>query len=228
MNTQLSLAGWRANSALLLKAYLIAFVIVGCTPRPSELPVEDARRLGTRTLRGSREKVTKAAVAVLQDKHYSIELLDSSLGLITATKRSEKAQARIAEEDETPFTEEGLSEWQTFCLVSGILVGLAVFFSWLFDGPFDWGDDNDDVEVYPTVINPIWGDDDSPTGADYFEYAVTLNLEELSRNRTQVRLTINGSRYEDGLVQETGPVQTSAVYQSFFRDLENALASGSP
>lgn len=217
----------KGSLGFVLKAYLIAFVLVGCTPRPAELSVTEARAMGTRTFTGSSEDVARAALVVLQDKHYSIELMDMNLGLITAKKKTEKAQAQISEEP-VVATEEGLSEWETFCLVSGIMVGLAIFFSWLFGGIFDWDDDDDDIEIYPGIVHPVWGDGYETYGADYYEYTITLNMDDSQSGQTTIRLSIMGSRYENGLLQETGPVQSPEIYNSFFNALESGLVNNQP
>jgi len=209
-----STAGWA------LKTYLILFMF-GCTPRPDALPVDEARALGTRTLEGTPEQVVKSTVAILQDMHYSIDVVDRDLGLISASKRTQQREGRIAREPQ-PLHDDPTAptEAETFCFIASIFALTFLWMSWLFDLDF-WNND-DDVDINPIIIDNDW-DNDYRSGASYYEYKVTVNLEELGMDQTSVRLSILGSHFDDGVLQATGPVQTAALYDDFFLKLRTAV-----
>lgn len=214
---------------LVLKIYLIVF-LTGCTPRPDELPVDQARELTTRTLNGTPDEVAKAVVTVLQDMHYNLDTVDSELGLIAASKKTQRPQGRISRETPPVETEEGLTEAETFCLIAGIFAATALFLSWLFDGDIFDGDDDDDWDdddgwgrrrvVHEHVI---WGSDDHPSGASYYEYKTTVNLMDTGYGQTELRLSIQGSHYDDGILQATGPVQEAELINYFFGQVATVL-----
>jgi len=220
---------------LALKIYLITF-LMGCTPRPTELPVEQARQLSTKVIQGAPGEVAKAVVTVLQDLHFSLDVVNTDLGLINASKKTQRPQGTISREEPPVTTEEGLSDAETFCLVVGIFAAVALILSAIFDGPFF--DDDDDDEDYDhdhdqgcfwgghrTVVHEhsYWGGPDYPTGASYYEYKITVNLMDTGYGQTELRLSIQGSYFDDGILQKTGPVQDPELYDHFFGQVGTLL-----
>ncbi len=80
---------------VILRAYLIAFLAVGCTPRPDPVPVSQARYMETRIFNAGYDLTIKGAINTLQDLRYTVDVLDRELGLIVASTRTEGEQARM-------------------------------------------------------------------------------------------------------------------------------------
>ena len=77
---------------------LIAYLVIGisgCTnvPRTDKPATSIARAMETRSFPGDLKSVLKAAINSLQDMDYTIEVLNSDIGLITASRTTEHAKA---------------------------------------------------------------------------------------------------------------------------------------
>ena len=89
-----------------LIAYL-SISIIGCTaPQPTvKPPTTIARAMETRTFSKDMKTVLKAAINALQDMDYTIDVLNSDVGLITASRTTEQIQAALsADNDEEKST----------------------------------------------------------------------------------------------------------------------------
>ncbi len=221
------------GASWLLIIYL-SFIISGCANRPTELPPEQARVLQTRTFNGSPADVAKAVSVVLQEMHYTLDNVDMGLGILTASRTSENLLAPISREadEQTEFED----ELGTFCLIAGTLAVVGLFFAWLFDNADDDDDDNQDYgqndrsgrshrsrsHHHDSGIN-IFGSGSSDNGSDSYTYLMTINLDELSLQQTEVRLTVQAEHYEGSSIVESGPVQDQQFFIDFFNNLQSAL-----
>ena len=89
---------------MLLSVYLL-FYLNGCSPpRPSKPPTSIARALETKQFNFSHKDVLKSSINSLQDMNYTIDLLNSDMGLITASRTTEKKMAELDLEDENQLT----------------------------------------------------------------------------------------------------------------------------
>ncbi len=211
------------GASWLLVIYL-SVMVSGCSFRPAEISPEEARMLQTREFSGSPEEIARAAVAVLQEMHYTLGNVDMGLGLITANRTSEQRLAPISRE-RTGDT--GVSdELGTFCIIAGTIAVVGVFLAMIF------GDDEDDIdEDYhgsrnhrPVVHHPgpIFVDSND-AGPDSYVYSMTITFEETSLQQTKVHVTVQGERYEGSSITESGPVQDQQFYIDFFNSLQGAL-----
>ena len=208
----------------------LSLVLSGCSFRPAELSPEEARVLQTRDFNGTPAEVAKAVSVVLQDMHYSLGNVDMGLGVMTASRTSERALAPISRE--TGGQSEFENELGTFCLVAGTIAVVGLFLAWIFDA-FDGNDeDEDDVNdrrshrsrSHHHDSSFFWGSDNSSSsGPDSYTYTMTVNLEELSLQQTRVRLTVQGEHYEGSSIVETGPVQDQQFFIDFFTRLQATL-----
>ncbi len=80
-----------------LVAYL-SISIIGCTaPQPTvKPPTTIARAMETRTFSKDMKTVLKAAINALQDMDYTINVLNSDVGLITASRTTEQKKSELA------------------------------------------------------------------------------------------------------------------------------------
>ena len=92
-----------------LVAYL-SISIIGCTaPQPTvKPPTAIARAMETRTFQKDMKTVLKAAINALQDMDYTINVLNSDVGLITASRTTEQQKSELASDEE----EKGLSNFE--------------------------------------------------------------------------------------------------------------------
>ena len=222
------------GASWLLIIYL-SIIISGCAYRPAELTPEQARVLQTRDFNGSPEEVAKAVSVVLQEMHYTLDNVDMGLGIMTASRTSERLLAPISRE--TSGESDFESELGTFCLIAGTMAVVGLFLAWMFDA-FDSDDDEDDEDDdrrpsrrshrsrshhHDSGWSIFGSSDNSPSSADSYTYIMTINLEELSLQQTRVRLTVQGEHFEGPSLVETGPVQDQQFFIDFFTRLQTTL-----
>ncbi len=219
-----------SRSASWILVIYLSFMVSGCSFRPAEISPEEARVLQTRVFSGTPEEVAKAVTIVLQDIHYTLGNVDMGLGIITATRTSEKLLAPISREADV---EGDLSdELGTFCLIAGAIAVVGLILAAIF-GESDDDEDNDDSDRgvqrgnrshrhhNDSSSSIFFGSDDN--GADSYTYTMTVNMEATSLQQTSVRVTVQGQHFEGMSVVESGPVQTQEFFADFFFRLQTAL-----
>ena len=102
----------------LLVGYLV-IGLSGCTtpPRTEKPPTSVARAMETRSFSGNLKTVLKASINSLQDMDYTIEVLNSDVGLITASRTTENKKAKLASEG----SQEGMTDSEKACLAIGAI-----------------------------------------------------------------------------------------------------------
>ena len=138
-----------------LLLYLISSNIVFSQNKPSTAV---SRTLQTQNFSADIKTTLKASINALQDLDYTIDVLNSDVGLITASRTTEEKKAEVSSDGVDPgpsnqnnkFEEELDAEEaakqeqaQTCVKIFGIAV-VAVFFVVLLDAIFGDKDDNDD------------------------------------------------------------------------------------
>ena len=123
----------------ILIGYLIAG-LSGCStpPRAEKPPTSVARAMETRSFSGDLKTVLKASINSLQDMDYTIEVLNSDVGLITASRTTENKKAKLASEQ----SNEGMTDSEKACLTIGAIAVIAVIAAAIFDGDDDGGGGN--------------------------------------------------------------------------------------
>lgn len=190
-----------------LVAYL-SISIIGCTaPQPTvKPPTTIARAMETRTFSKDMKTVLKAAINALQDMDYTINVLNSDVGLITASRTTEQIQAALSADN---YEEKSTFEMILLPLVA--IVAVAMIFSMAFGG--DDGEDSDGG-----------GDKDSgPDGPRIYRYKVTVNLNDIDTNNTKVRVSASGEIEQDGKILSTGGIHELEFFQQFFANVNKAL-----
>jgi len=202
-----------------LVAYL-SISIIGCTApqKPSvKPPATIARAMETRSFAKDMTTVLKAAINALQDMDYTIDVLNSDIGLITASRTSQqqKSELSIEENDAKRF-----SEFEKACLAVFGLVSLVIIMDMIFGG-------DDDSENNSNDRSPIrigGGDSkDGPTGPRIYRYKVTINLNDIDTDNTKIRVSASGEIEQDGKILSTGGIHELEFFQQFFANVNKAL-----
>ena len=199
------------SSFYLLVAYLI-IGLSGCStpPRTEKPPTSIARAMETRSFSGDLKTILKASINSLQDMDYTIEVLNSDVGLITASRTTENKKARLASEG----PQEGMTDSEKACLAIGAVAIIAVIATIIFDGDED--DNNSRGRHGGNRIFTGGGSDDGPDGPMIYRYKVTINLTELDNSETNVRVSASGEVEQDGKILSTGGVHEPEFFQKFF------------
>ena len=195
-----------------LIAYL-SISIIGCTaPQPTvKPPTTMARAMETRTFSKDMKTVLKAAINALQDMDYTINVLNSDVGLITASRTTEQIQAALSADND-----EEKSTFEMILLPLIAIVAVVMILGMAFGGDDDDGDTID--------LGLGGGDKDSgPDGPRIYRYKVTVNLNDIDTNNTKVRVSASGEIEQDGKILSTGGIHELEFFQQFFANVNKAL-----
>ena len=201
-----------------LVAYL-SISIIGCTaPQKSvKPPASIARAMETRSFAKDMTTVLKAAINALQDMDYTIDVLNSDIGLITASRTSQQQKSELSIEENDA---ERFSEFEKACLAVFGLVSLVIIMDMIFGGDDDSGNNSNDRSPFQ-----IGGGDskDGPTGPRIYRYKVTINLNDLDADNTKIRVSASGEIEQDGKILSTGGIHELEFFQQFFANVNKAL-----
>ena len=202
-----------------LVAYL-SISIIGCTApqKPSvKPPTTIARAMETRSFAKDMTTVLKAAINALQDMEYTIDVLNSDIGLITASRTSQQQKSELSIEENDA---ERFSEFEKACLAVFGLVSLVIIMDMIFGGDDDSGNNSNDRSPFQ-----IGGGDskDGPTGPRIYRYKVTINLNDLDADNTKIRVSASGEIEQDGKILSTGGIHELEFFQQFFANVNKAL-----
>lgn len=171
----------------------------------------------TRSFPGDLKTVLKASINSLQDMDYTIAVLNSDIGLITANRTTEQKKAALT--DDKP--NQTMSDGQKACLAIGAIALIAILISSIFS------DDDDKKNRGRGSSRPVIlgdrGRDDGPDGPRIYRYKVTINLTELTDGETNVRVSASGEVEQDGKILSTGGVHELEFFQKFFAGMSQGL-----
>ena len=197
-----------------LVAYL-SISIIGCTApqKPSvKPPATIARAMETRSFAKDMTTVLKAAINALQDMDYTIDVLNSDVGLITASRTTEQIQAALSADNDEEKSTFGMILLPLIAIVAVVMI-LGMAFG---------GDDDDDGDTIDLGLGG--GDKDSgPDGPRIYRYKVTVNLNDIDTNNTKVRVSASGEIEQDGKILSTGGIHELKFFQQFFANVNKAL-----
>ena len=207
-------------------------------------PTAVNRQLQTRKFPRDSKIVLKAAIGSLQDLDYTIDVLNSDIGLITASRTTEEKKADVSP-DPAPVDASinpevaGKKDWVTGCgsaLMIGLIVGIfAVVLGNIFGGSDNEDDEDDDDNKSSSrnsgsgwslgrgETNNYYTVDDSPKGPVIYRYKVTINLEELDSLNTQIRVSASGESEQDGAILKTGGIHEPDFFMKFFASMEKSM-----
>ena len=194
-----------------LVAYL-SISIIGCTATQPTVkpPTTIARAMETRTFQKDMKTILKAAINALQDMDYTINVLNSDVGLITASRTTEQQKSELASDEE----EKGLSNFEKACIAVGVVFIVAMIYSIIFD---------DDGATRGGGRSGGGNSRDGPTGPRIYRYKVTVNLNDMDTENINVRVSASGEIEQDGKILSTGGVHEPEFFQQFFANINKAL-----
>ena len=202
-----------------LVAYL-SISFIGCTapqkPRVKP-PATIARAMETRSFAKDMTTVLKAAINALQDMDYTIDVLNSDIGLITASRTSQQQKSELSVEENDA---ERFNEFEKACLTAFGIVSLIIIMDMIFGGDDD--SENNSNDGSPFRIGGGDGKDD-PTGPRIYRYKVTINLNDLDADNTKIRVSASGEIEQDGKILSTGGIHELEFFQQFFANVNKAL-----
>ena len=199
-----------------LVAYL-SISIIGCTApqKPSvKPPATIARAMETRSFAKDMTTVLKAAINALQDMDYTIDVLNSDIGLITASRTSQQQKSELSVEENDA---ERFSEFEKACLTVFGLVSLLIIMDMIFGG------DDDSNDRSPIRIGDGGNNDSGPDGPRIYRYKVTINLNDIDTDNTKIRVSASGEIEQDGKILSTGGIHELEFFQQFFANVNKAL-----
>ena len=208
------------NLARLLSAYLILFLI-GCSSAPPPLSVAEARSMQTRIIKADYNKVMKASVNVLQDLNYTVDEISDIIGIIIASRVSEKPQGEINEEE--TVVDEGTPIWMKvlgITLITAIVVGILFL---ILGGDDDDDDDDDDDFDHRHSGNGTTIIRESRSRHKVYKYRITINLDSINEQETKVRVSLQGQQMRGSDIERTGAVNDPEFFQRFFANLDKSL-----
>lgn len=193
---------------------LLVIGLIGCSapPRVEKPPTSVARAMETRPFQGDLKTVLKASINSLQDMDYTIEVLNSDVGLITASRTTESKKAGLSREGQN----NQMTDAQKACLAIGAIAIIAMIAASIFE-------DSDSDSSGSGNIFSGGSNDDGPDGPMIYRYKVTINLTELKDSETKVRVSASGEVEQDGKILSTGGVHEPEFFQKFFSGMNQGL-----
>ena len=203
-----------------LVAYL-SISIIGCTApqKPSvKPPAAIARAMETRSFAMDMTTVLKAAINALQDMDYTIDVLNSDIGLITASRTSQQQKSELSVEENDA---ERFNDFEKACLTAFGIFSLIIIMDMIFGGDDDSENNNNDRS--PIRLGGGGNNDSGPDGPRIYRYKVTINLNDLDADNTKIRVSASGEIEQDGKILSTGGIHELEFFQHFFANVNKAL-----
>ncbi|MEC8839173.1 MAG: hypothetical protein VYA09_03385 [Candidatus Neomarinimicrobiota bacterium] len=217
-----TLQGKTLHSALIL--YLCTSLIGCSAPQQPTVkpPTTVARAMETRSFPKNMKTVLKASINALQDMDYTIDVLNSDIGLITASRTTEKGQAPLSADNSSNNNQlSGLGKLLPIVFIAGAAI---ILFNLIFGDDDDDGDKRRDRDG-PTIHLDTGGSnsDSGPVGPRILRYKVTINLNDLNADKTKVRVSASGEIEQDGKILSTGGIHEPEFFRQFFANVNKAL-----
>ena len=224
------------SSTMVLKAAQVA--------PPANPSTAVNRQLQTRKFSRDSKIVLKAAIGSLQDLNYTIDVLNSDIGLITASRTTEEKKADVSPDTAPVDAGVDLEDSRENDLISGcvsvLMIGLFVgLFAFVLSNMFGESDDDDDAKSSNNnstsnntgsgwslgggKTNNYYTQDNEPIGPVIYRYKVTINLEELDSLNTKIRVSASGESEQDGAILKTGGIHEPDFFRKFFASMEKSM-----
>jgi hypothetical protein len=182
----------------------------------------------TRVVSGDATRAMRSAVATLADLGYTVDVANTELGLITASRQTRERSGEITHEQERPG-HQGMATWQKVLLIGTGLILVIALIAAIAGSDDDKDKDrdgdhdrdrrhHDDLGDHSTVV--VAGESDGPT---IYEYRVTVNVESEDATHSRVRVSSQGRESQGRTVRRAGPVRDPAFFDRFFAGLDRAL-----
>ena len=217
--------GKTLHSALTL--YLCTSLIGCSSPQQQSTvkpPTAVTRAMETRSFSKDMKTVLKASINALQDMDYTIDVLNSDIGLITASRTTEKGQASLSLDNPNNNNNQ-VSRLGQLIPVVFIAGAVIILFNLIFGGDDDGDGDKRRDRDGPTINLGSGGNggDSDPVGPRIFRYKVTINLNDLNADNTKVRVSASGEIEQDGKILSTGGIHEPKFFRQFFANVNKSL-----
>ena len=226
--------------------YLSSSTLVLAQNKPSTAV---SRTLQTRSFPTDVKTTLKASINALQDLDYTIDVLNSDVGLITASRTTEEKKAEVStvetvNTETNSNNEEAVKAEQTQTCVKVLGIAFVAIFAVILLGAIFGGDDDDDDDdddkssssssssgwkrnrgssntTHKTVNN--YYQDDTPKGPRIYRYKVTINIDDSGSENTTVRVSASGELEQDGKILESGGIHEPEFFKRFFASMNKSL-----
>ena len=186
---------------LLIVSHIFVVSCSSSAPKPSTTV---KRAIETRDYNVDFDTLMRASIGVLQDLGYTIDVLNDSYGLITASKQTTNVKGK-SDNDEIKIGDVILGTLAIITLVA------------LWDN-----DDDDDGDCFFCGGGGGSSDDDGP---NVYILKTTMNVTENSEDpvSSSIRVNFEASMERGGKIRYAGTQYSSEFFQSFFGALDKSL-----
>ena len=187
---------------LLIVSHIFVVSCSSSAPKPSTTV---KRAIETRDYNVDFDTLMRASIGVLQDLGYTIDVLNDSYGLITASKQTTNVKGK-SDNDEIKIGD----------VILGTLAIITLVALW------DNDDDDDGGCFFCGGGGGGSSDDDGP---NVYILKTTMNVTESSEDpvSSSIRVNFEASMERGGKIRYAGTQYSSEFFQSFFGALDKSL-----
>ena len=193
----------------------IATFLVSCGPK--QLSIEEARNIQTNVVSVGEKVTVDAVITALQDRLYLIDDVNHELGIIKASRSTDRKLA------ETVVESDG-SEMPLWVKITGIAIIITIIGLILFNGDESHDDESECNRSNHCHCNHHdhhrhYSSVDLHENRTY-KYALNVSVVPRDDNKTQIRIIAQGETLSDGRVVSAGTIQDPRFYESIFNQIE--------
>ena len=199
--------------------YLSIYLSSCVNTRPPKPSYSIARALETKIYESDYNTLLKESVNILQDMNYTVDVLNSDIGLITASRTTKSRQAHLDDEtteDDKPNIVEIVVGIIIFTIIVASFVSIV---ETIFNGDEDRDEENKKEKVHRHKNNHYFTNDHDASPIIY-RYKVTINLNQLKNKKTEVRVSATGETERSGKIISTGGIHEPQFFQKFFTQFD--------
>ena len=187
---------------LLIVSHIFVVSCSSSAPKPSTTV---KRAIETREYSVDFDTLMRASIGVLQDLGYTIDVLNDSYGLITASKQTTNVKGKSDNDNEIKAGD----------IILGALAVITLVALWN-------NDDDDDGDCFFCGGDGGSSDDDGP---NVYILKTTMNVTESSEDpvSSSIRVNFEASMERGGKIRYAGTQYSSEFFQSFFGALDKSL-----
>ena len=186
---------------LLIVSHIFVVSCSSSAPKPSTTV---KRAIETREYSVDFDTLMRASIGVLQDLGYTIDVLNDSYGLITASKQTTNIKGKSDDDGIKPGE-----------VILGALAVITLVALWN-------NNDDDDGDCFFCGGDGGSSDDDGP---NVYILKTTMNVTESSEDpvSSSIRVIFEASMERGGKIRYAGTQYSSEFFQSFFGALDKSL-----
>ena len=186
---------------LLIVSHIFVVSCSSSAPKPSTTV---KRAIETREYSVDFDTLMRASIGVLQDLGYTIDVLNDSYGLITASKQTTNIKGKSDDDGIKPGE-----------VILGALAVITLVALWN-------NNDDDDGDCFFCGGDGGSSDDDGP---NVYILKTTMNVTESSEDpvSSSIRVNFEASMERGGKIRYAGTQYSSEFFQSFFGALDKSL-----